>query len=166
MLLLHSLLSSLEDPQCELLQKCSCLNICKIPHLLHLVPLMKVWTNLQVFDDGLCQVLKRILCCSVSERSQFHSSLPYDLDNFGSFSLFALPCCLNGKLSPSSVAATQQSWSCGLWYTLNSWHVNSWWPPQTASAHLNSLYSGQFTIGVDYRPLSVKIWDLLLLYLC
>ena len=34
---LHSLLNSLEDPQCKLLLLCSCLSICKISHLLHTV---------------------------------------------------------------------------------------------------------------------------------
>ena len=41
--------------------------------------------QLQVFDDGLCQVLQRTLCCFVSERSWFHSSLPYDLEDLSPF---------------------------------------------------------------------------------
>ena len=34
--------------------------------------------QLQLFNDGLCQTLERILCCPVSEISWLHSSLPYD----------------------------------------------------------------------------------------
>ena len=78
-LFLHSLLSSLEDPQCELLQTCSWSKSCKIPHLLPYGSSDESMDQLQVFDDGLCQALERILCFSVSERFWFHSSLPYDL---------------------------------------------------------------------------------------
>ena len=74
-----------------------------------------------------------------------------------------LPLWQVTMLSLSSAATTQQSWSCGLWSTLNSWHVNSWWPPQAASAYLNSLYSGQLTIVTGCRPFLVQICNLLLL---
>ena len=68
---LHSLLSSLEDPQCELHLLRSCLSICKISHLLRTVPPDKVVHQLHAFDDayGLRRSLERILCCSVCERS-------------------------------------------------------------------------------------------------
>ena len=38
----------------------------------------------------------------------------------------------NAPLPPSNAAVTEQSWSRGLWSTLNSWqcwHINSWLPP-------------------------------------
>ena len=57
-LFLHSLLSCLEDPQCELLQKCSYSNSCKIPHLLHMVPLMKAWTNYKYLMTGYVKPLR------------------------------------------------------------------------------------------------------------
>ena len=57
-LFLHSLFSSLEDPQCELLQTCSCSKSCKIPHLLHMVPLMKAWTNYKYLMMGYVKPLR------------------------------------------------------------------------------------------------------------
>ena len=58
----------------------------------------KTMDQLQLFDDGLCQALERVLCCSLSEMSYLYSSLSYKLEALGSFSLFVLPCCLSGKL--------------------------------------------------------------------
>ena len=64
---LHSLLSALENPQCELHLLRSCLNICRISHLLCTIPADKAVNQLHVFDDGLRCALERILCCSESD---------------------------------------------------------------------------------------------------
>ena len=80
---LHSLLSSLEDPQCELHLLRSCLSICKISHLLRTVPPDKVVHQLHAFDDGLWRSLERILCCSVCERSWLQASLPLRFGDLG-----------------------------------------------------------------------------------
>ena len=102
----------------------------------------------------------------LKDHVRIHSSLPYDLKALGSFPLLALPCCLSGKLPylpSSSAAVTQQSWSCVLWLTLNSWHVSSQWLLQAASPHPKFLCSGQFTVVAGCRLFSVQTWDLLLL---
>ena len=44
-------------------------------------------------------------------------------------------------------------------------HVNSWWPPQAASAYLNSLCSGQCTLVAGCMLFLVQTWDLLFLEL-
>ena len=58
----HSLLSFLEDPQCEFHLLRSCLSICKISHLLRTVPPDKAIRQLHAFDDGLRREFCAALC--------------------------------------------------------------------------------------------------------
>ena len=181
---LHSLLSSLEDPQCELHLLCSCLSICKISHLLRTVPPDKVVHQLHAFDDGLRRSLERILCCSVCERSWLQASLPLRFGGLGlrasfrtapaaflaschsSFPLIQqlLSGCSFEDLHPHSIPGVQSAfehfqnflpnWSApdsptqtSLQAALDADQLHQLLNASTTRdrAHLNSLYTGQFT---------------------
>ena len=181
---LHSLLSSLEDPQCELHLLRSCLSICKIFHLLRTVPPDKVVHQLHAFDDGLRRFLERILCCSVCERSWLQASLPLCFGGLGlrasfrtapaaflaschsSFPLIQqlLSGCSFEDLHPHSIPGVQSAfehfqnflpnWSApdsptqtSLQAALDTDQLHQLLNASTIRdrAHLNSIYTGQFT---------------------
>ena len=80
---LQELLCFLEDPQCEFHLLRSCLNVCKVTHLLCTVPPNRATHQLHNFDIGLRQALEKIIRCSISDRTWSQATLPSRFGGLG-----------------------------------------------------------------------------------
>ena len=76
-------LQDLQDPQVELHLLRSCLGICKVNHLLRLVPCDRFSLQLSRFDCGLRSCLERISHSSLSDMAWSQATLPIRLGGLG-----------------------------------------------------------------------------------
>ena len=75
-------LAILEDPQVDLHLLHSCLENCKIVHLLYTVPFNVLLSFFEEFDDNLRNCLSHILLCNLPDNSWYLTTLLFGLGCF------------------------------------------------------------------------------------
>ena len=80
---LQAHLEDLEDPQVKLLLLRSCLNVCKLNHLLRTTPPGSMDSELLRFHDNLWHSLSSICNASISDQSWLQATLPCSLGGLG-----------------------------------------------------------------------------------
>ena len=80
---LHQLLPDLQDPQVALHLLRSCLGVCKINHILRLMPFHLISTQLQDFDNSLRFTLGELLQCSIPDNPWVQATLPFSCGGLG-----------------------------------------------------------------------------------
>ena len=76
-------LSVLDDPQVELHLLRSCLDSCKMNHIIRTMPPLKIFDELLRFDAGLQQSFETLTASSISDQTWLQATLPIRLGGVG-----------------------------------------------------------------------------------
>ena len=80
---LQSLITEMDDPQCELLLLRSCAGVCKVTHALRTSPPNAIGDSISTFDESLRRSLEKICQASINDSAWSQASLPIRDGGFG-----------------------------------------------------------------------------------